>query len=110
MQVMQGNTCVVTNPKPASKMKNVGSWEHGPFSGDFSHMRFHLEWEYINAPFIMQSVQIQPVVLNQSIKKKTKNLRGLVKVERVKTPSGNPERLNWSLIKDWMVVEGDKTQ
>lgn len=73
-------------------------------------MRFHLEWEYINAPFILQSVQIQPVVLNQSIKKKTKNSRGLVKVERVKTPSGNSERLNWSLIKDWMVVEGDKTQ
>ena len=109
MQVMQGNTCMVTDPKPASKMKSVCSWEHGLFLGDFSHMRFHLEWEYLNG-VILQSVQIQPVVLNQSIKKRTKNSRGLVKAGRMKTPSGNSERLNQSLITDWMVVEGDKTQ
>lgn len=43
-------------------------------------------------------------------KKKTKDSRGLVKAERMKTLSGTSERLNHSLIKDWMVVGGDKTQ
>lgn len=106
---MQGNTFTVTDAKPASKMKSVGSWEHGLFLGNIGHMRFHLEWEHING-VILQSLQIQPVVLNQSIKKKTKTSRGLVKAEGMKTPSGTSERLNQSLIKDWMVVGGDKTE
>lgn len=84
---MQGNACTVTDPKPASKMETLGSWEHGLFSGDFSHMRFHLEWEHTNGA-ILQSVQIQPVVLNQSIKKKAK------KLERV-CESGKDEDPVW---------------
>lgn len=48
-------------------------------------MSFCLEWEHING-VIPLSVQIQPVVLNQSIKKKTKNLRGLVKVGKDEDP------------------------
>lgn len=43
-------------------------------------------------------------------KKKTKNSRGLVKAEKMKTQSATSERLNQSLIKDWMVVGGDKSQ
>lgn len=46
VQVMQGDTCMVTDPKPAGKMKNMGSWL---FSWVFVHMSFHLEWEGINA-------------------------------------------------------------
>ena len=33
-----------------------------------------------------------------------------MKVERMKTLSGTSETLNQTLIKDWMVVGGDKTQ
>lgn len=97
-----------TNPKLASKMKIVGRWEHG-LSGDFSHMRFHLERDYTTGA-ILWSVRIQPVFLNQNINKKTKKSRGLVKIERMKTTSHSPGRLNQSLIKDWMVARWDKTQ
>lgn len=44
-------------------------------------------------------------------KKKTKNSRGLVKVERLKSSlSGNSEMLNQSLMEDWMVLGGNKTR
>lgn len=43
-------------------------------------------------------------------KKKTKNSRGLVKAGKMKTQSATSERLNQSLIEDWMVVGGDKSQ
>lgn len=60
-------------------------------------MRFHLEQEQTNRA-VLQSVQIQSVVLNQSIKMKTENSRELVKVKRMKTRSGTSERLNRSLM------------
>lgn len=49
LQMMQGNMCMVTNPKSASKMKSVGRWKHGLFPGVFVHVSFHLEWECINS-------------------------------------------------------------
>lgn len=49
MRVVQGNACMVTDPKPASKMESVDSWKHGLSSGVFVRVSFHLEWGCINS-------------------------------------------------------------